>query len=72
MQKELEIKGMSCGHCVNHATNALAEVDGVKKVTVNLENGKGHAVVEVEPKVTNEALKEAIAEVGYEVTEIIG
>lgn len=69
MKKELIIKGMSCGHCVKHASNALAEVAGVNNVIVSLE--KTNAVLDVEPSVTNEALKEALAEFGYEVTDII-
>lgn len=70
MKKELKIKGMSCGHCVKHATNALQELDGVSNVVVDLE--KANATLEVTEAVSNQMLKEAISEVGYEVTEIIG
>ena len=30
MKKKISIEGMSCSHCVNHVTNALSEIDGVK------------------------------------------
>ncbi len=69
MTKELKIKGMSCGHCVKHATNALQEVEGVISVKVDLE--KANAIVEVSEQVSDAALIAAIDEVGYEVTEIL-
>lgn len=69
MTKELKIKGMSCGHCVKHATNALQEVEGVISVKVDLE--KANAIVEVSEQVSDTALIAAIDEVGYEVTEIL-
>lgn len=69
MTKELKIKGMSCQHCVMHAKNALQEVAGVTAVQVDLD--KANAVVEMDGQVSEQALKDAIAEVGYEVTEII-
>lgn len=67
MKKKINIEGMSCGHCVKHVNNALTDVDGVKSVDVNLE-GK-FALVEVEGA-TNEALKFAIEDAGYEVLGI--
>ena len=32
----LHIEGMSCGHCVKHATEALKAVKGVKSAEVSL------------------------------------
>ncbi|RRD94582.1 copper chaperone [Clostridiales bacterium COT073_COT-073] len=69
MTKELKIKGMSCGHCVKHVTNALSEVEGVSELQVNLE--KANATMQVTDQVSNEALIEAVTEAGYEVVEII-
>lgn len=69
MTKELKIKGMSCQHCVRHATDALREVAGVTAVQVDLD--KANAIIETDGQVSEQALKDAIAEVGYEVTEII-
>jgi copper chaperone len=60
---ELQIEGMSCGHCKAAVEKALAGVQGVSRVVeVNLESGR--AVVE--GKTTAEALIAAIAEEGYE------
>jgi copper chaperone CopZ len=37
--KSIKIKGMSCQHCVMAATKALAALDGVKDVKVDLKSG---------------------------------
>lgn len=68
MKKKISIEGMSCGHCVNHTREALSELKGVTEVEVNLE-GK-YAIVEVSQEVSDDAIKAAIEEVGYEVVGI--
>ena len=68
MTKELKIKGMSCQHCVKHVTNALQEVAGVTAVKVDL--NQANATVETDGSVGEQVLKDAVAEVGYEVTAI--
>ena len=44
MKTELNITGMSCGHCVSAVEKALKTVPGVQDVQVTLQPGK--AVVE--------------------------
>ncbi|HWO76761.1 MAG TPA: copper chaperone CopZ [Bacillus sp. (in: firmicutes)] len=62
----LDVKGMSCGHCVRAIEGAVGGLNGVEKVAVALEEGK--VEVEFSPdKVTIEQIKEAIDEEGYEV-----
>lgn len=68
MKKQINIEGMSCGHCVSHVEEALKEVAGVSSVYVDLQ-GK-NAIVEINGTVTDELLKAAVEEVGYEVTGI--
>ncbi len=68
MKKQINIEGMSCGHCVKHVENALMEVLGVEKVEVNLE-GK-YAIVELMHEVEDSLLKEAIEEAGYDAVAI--
>ncbi|MHB8070750.1 MAG: heavy-metal-associated domain-containing protein [Candidatus Cryosericum sp.] len=63
MKRLINIKGMSCNHCVMHVTEALKEVPGVSDVVVNLKDGT--AVVETTAAVTDEALAAAITDVGY-------
>ena len=68
MKKQINIEGMSCGHCVKHVEEALGEIKGVNSVKVSLE-GK-NAVVELGSEVNDSQIKEAIEEAGYEVTSI--
>ncbi|XUW99680.1 MAG: copper ion binding protein [Dehalogenimonas sp.] len=67
MNATLNVKGMSCGHCVQHVETALKKVPGVAKVAVDL--AKGKASVEYDPaKTTPEALKKAVDAAGYPAT----
>lgn len=66
MEKKLFIEGMSCGHCVSHVKEALEEIDGVTLVEVNLE-GK---YARVEGVASDEDLKAAVEEAGYDVVQI--
>ena len=59
----LQIKGMSCGHCVSAVKQALGDVPGVKIEDVTI----GTAVISYEPDKTNTAdIKSALADAGYE------
>ena len=60
---QLQVTGMTCGMCVQHVTQALNEVAGVRSATVDLKAGS--ATVQHEG-VKPEALLEAVAEAGYE------
>ena len=68
MKKELMIEGMMCQNCVKHVTHALEGIPGAADVQVSLEDKK--ATVNVPESVTDEALKAAVTEAGYEVTGI--
>lgn len=68
MKKELMIEGMMCQNCVKHVTHALEGISGASHVQVSLEEKK--ATVEVPESVTDETLKAAVTEAGYEVTGI--
>ena len=68
--KTISIEGMMCQHCVKHVTDALKGLAGVSEVTVSLE--KNNAVIKLDSSVTDEAIKAAITEEGYEVTGIEG
>ncbi|HEY8496872.1 MAG TPA: cation transporter [Limnochordales bacterium] len=64
--KVLKISGMSCQHCKMAVTNALKRVAGVESVEVDLSGGK--ATVRFDPAVaTEEAMRAAVEEAGYEV-----
>ena len=66
MKKTVKIEGMMCMHCVKAVEKALSAVEGVTAVNVSLEEKQ--AVVE--GNASAEALKAAVAEAGYEVTEV--
>ncbi len=67
MKKKILVEGMSCGHCVNHVTEALKEV-GATDILVDLK-GKV-ATADVDENITNEAIKLAVEDAGYDVTGI--
>ena len=60
---QLEVKGMTCDHCVKAVTTALSDTDGVSKAEVNLDENS--ATVEGE-NIDVSALIAAIDEEGYE------
>ena len=68
LEKTLVLDGMHCMHCVANTKQALSKVRGVRKVEVTLEPQEAHLVVA--PKVTDEALKEAVESLGFKVLEI--
>lgn len=68
MSKLIHIEGMHCEHCVRSVTKALSAVPGVEKVDVNLTFKA--ASVQCAPSVTDEQLKQAVVDDGFEVTSI--
>lgn len=40
MEQTLNVKGMSCGHCVNSIEGNVGKMAGVNHVKVNLSEGK--------------------------------
>ncbi|MBS2762948.1 MULTISPECIES: copper chaperone CopZ [Bacillus] len=62
----LNVKGMSCGHCVNSIERSVGELQGIKSVKVHLE--AGNVDVEFNPsEVSLSEIKETIDDQGYEV-----
>ena len=62
----IKVGGMTCGGCVNAVTKALKASEGVKQVTVSLEQGE--AVVEFDEGATSPVqLRATVQEAGYEV-----
>ena len=69
MKKTLKIDGMMCSHCEMHTKKALEALDGVAKAEVSHENGT--AVVTLEKEVSDDTLKQAVTDQGYQVINII-
>jgi len=67
MKRKILVEGMSCSHCVNHVSEAL-EAIGAKDVEVNLERKLASA--EISEDITDDAIKQAIEDAGYDVVGI--
>ena len=64
MEKTLKIEGMMCAHCQKHVHDALAKMDGVTDVTVDLEGGS--ADVKATRDIPQDEFRKVIADAGYE------
>ena len=65
MAKKVLIEGMMCQHCVAHVKEALNKLPGVT-AEVDLDSKSATVTGEV----TDEAIKAAVTEAGYQVTGI--
>ena len=61
MSTELNISGMTCGHCQTAVTKALQSVPGVQNAEVDLKTGQAR----VEGEADLQALLAAVTEEGY-------
>lgn len=60
---QLQVKGMSCQHCVKAVTKAIQALDAEAQVTVELPQG----TVSVSTSLTRDQTVQAISDEGYEV-----
>lgn len=60
---ELEVDGMSCGHCAGTVTKSVLAIDPAAKVEVDLATRK----VRVDSQAALPAISSAIADAGYPV-----
>ncbi len=63
----IQVEGMKCPHCQKHVETALKAVNGVKKVTVSLDD-KTAEVAFVPGKTDAAALVQAVTAAGYVAT----
>jgi copper chaperone len=62
----MNVKGMTCNHCVQTVKGALGALPGVKQVDVLLDKGEVTVAYD-ESKARPDQFKEAVVEAGYEV-----
>ena len=60
-----EVRGMSCGHCVNSVQSEVSAIDGVTAVDVDLATGQ--VTVTSDTPIDPVAVTAAVEEAGYEV-----
>lgn len=65
---QLNVKGMTCSHCIRAVTNAVKEVVPDAEVNVSLESGK--VSVASRHDIPADRVASAIADEGYEVTPL--
>jgi copper chaperone len=62
----LKVSGMSCGHCVKAVEGSVGKLNGVEKVSVDLDNGQVQVQYD-SSAVSLEQIKETIDDQGYDV-----
>jgi copper chaperone CopZ len=65
---KITIEGMHCAACGGNVEKSLRKIPGVVEVSVSVMTHKG--IIEAEDSVSEEALKKAVADVGYKVVEV--
>lgn len=60
---ELQVEGMSCGHCVNAVTKSVQAIDAAAKVDVDLAQQK----VRIASSAKLDDIKAAVIDAGYPV-----
>ncbi len=62
----LQVEGMTCDHCVETVTQAVGSLQGIQKVTVDLD--KNQVILDYDgEKIGLEKISAKIIEVGFEV-----
>ncbi len=59
-----QVSGMTCGHCVNAVTGEVSKLAGVSAVEVDLLTGR--VSVTSDAPLTEQAVRAAVDEAGYE------
>ncbi len=67
VKKVVEIKGMTCEHCQKRVETALNKLPGIK---ADVNHKKDQAILVVEGAWSEDAVRSAVAEAGYEVISI--
>nr|NLJ03726.1 heavy metal transporter [Bacillota bacterium] len=67
MKKVVKINGMTCEHCQKRVQTALDALPGIK---AKVNHKKGEAVITVDGAWNEDALRNAVAEAGYEVVSV--
>ena len=64
---EIDITGMTCGHCAASVTKELSSVSGIHVLNVNPQTGKAL----IEGEAAEQELGDAIDRAGYQATKFV-
>ncbi len=67
MKRKIQIEGMRCNHCTSSVQEALESISGISEVEVRLDE----KCAIVSGDVSDEAIKEAIDDIGFDVVAIM-
>lgn len=68
---ELDVEGMTCGHCVAHVKEELGKISTVGSIDVILnKDAASRVTVALTGETSDQQLRDAIDEAGYAVTEV--
>ena len=63
IKQVINVDGMSCSHCAKKVENSLKEIDGVLKVSVNLD--KKEVIITSKFEIDTSLLRKKIEDLGY-------
>ena len=63
VKQVINVDGMSCSHCAKKIENSLKEIDGVVKVSVNLD--KKEVIITSKFEIDTNLLRKKIEDLGY-------
>ena len=69
IKQEIEITGMSCGHCEGKVVKELLHIAGVSEATASSDSGL--ALLTSDHEVSLELIQQAVEQAGYKVTAAI-
>ena len=61
------VKGMTCGHCVNHVSEELKKIAGVTAVEITLDSGA--VAITSDSEISTADVEAAVVEAGYELVK---
>ena len=67
-KKIITVEGMHCNHCASSVEKTICALEGIKDAKVNLD--KKTCTAKLSGEVSDEVIKNAVKEIGFEVTAI--
>ncbi len=68
-ERQYQVPGISCEHCVRAITNELSEIDGVEVVSVSIPDKL--VTIQQDAAVADEAVIAGISEAGFDETIVV-